>query len=169
MTPVSNRLPALPTTPTNTPAAVDNVRPRLLCTAIAPNKAIHSDTAPLVWRAPEGPEGQAAVPVGDGGGLAGLRDAVPHQSSNALTPAHSAKVQTHCATTARCQRYSPNGSAVGRPHRHQSGELRHPSLRHAGDAPPEGFAWRKTPPLPRSKHAAGLAHTTKLDRNQQSG
>ena len=25
------------------------------------------------------------------------------------------------------------------------GELRHPSLRHAGDTPQEGFAWRKTP------------------------
>ena len=25
------------------------------------------------------------------------------------------------------------------------GELRHPSLRHADDTPPEGFAWRKTP------------------------
>ncbi len=28
---------------------------------------------------------------------------------------------------------------------HRSGELRHPSLRHADDTPPEGFAWRKTP------------------------
>ena len=61
-------------------------------------------------------------------------------------------MQTHSAKTALFRRFSPNGSALWRPHhlkprphRHQPGELRHPSLRHAGDAPPEGFAWRKTP------------------------
>ena len=31
-----------------------------------------SDPAPLVWRAPEGPEGQAAVPVGGGGAWPGF-------------------------------------------------------------------------------------------------
>ena len=31
-----------------------------------------SDQAPLVWRAPEGPEGLAAVPVGGGRARAGL-------------------------------------------------------------------------------------------------
>ena len=31
-----------------------------------------SDTAPPVWRAPEGPEGQAAVPVGSGGAWQGF-------------------------------------------------------------------------------------------------
>ena len=31
-----------------------------------------SDTAPPVWRAPEGPEGQAAVPVGSGGAWPGF-------------------------------------------------------------------------------------------------
>ena len=31
-----------------------------------------SDQAPLVWRAPEGPEGQAAVPVGGGGAWPGF-------------------------------------------------------------------------------------------------
>ena len=61
-------------------------------------------------------------------------------------------MQTHSAKTALCRRFSPNGSALWRPHhlkprphRHQPGELRHPSLRHAGDTPKEGFAWRKTP------------------------
>ena len=34
--------------------------------------ATHSNTAPPVWRAPEGPEGQAAVPEGGGGARAGL-------------------------------------------------------------------------------------------------
>ena len=31
-----------------------------------------SDLAPLVWRAPEGPEGLAAVPVGGGGAWPGF-------------------------------------------------------------------------------------------------
>ena len=31
------------------------------------------------------------------------------------------------------------------PYATQRGELRHPRLRHAGETPPEGFAWRKTP------------------------
>ena len=37
--------------------------------AAGPGRAIHSDTAPLVWRAPEGP---AAVPVGGGGAWPGF-------------------------------------------------------------------------------------------------
>ena len=36
-----------------------------------PGWAIHSDPAPLVWKAPEGPRGQAAVPVGGGGAWLG--------------------------------------------------------------------------------------------------
>ena len=35
--------------------------------AAGPGRAIHSDLAPLVWRAPEGPAGLAAVPGGSGG------------------------------------------------------------------------------------------------------
>ena len=35
-------------------------------------RATHSDQAPLVWRAPEGPEGLAAVPVGGGRARAGF-------------------------------------------------------------------------------------------------
>ena len=35
-------------------------------------RATHSDQAPPVWRAPEGPEGLAAVPVGGGRARAGL-------------------------------------------------------------------------------------------------
>ena len=47
---------------------------RLRCPwAVAvPGWAIHSDPAPLVWRAPEGPRGQAAVPVGGGGAWPGF-------------------------------------------------------------------------------------------------
>ena len=47
---------------------------RLRCPwAVAvPGWAIHSDPAPLVWRAPEGPRGLAAVPVGGGGAWPGF-------------------------------------------------------------------------------------------------
>ena len=37
-----------------------------------PGWAIHSDPAPLVWRAPEVPEGLAAGPVGGGGAWPGF-------------------------------------------------------------------------------------------------
>ena len=37
-----------------------------------PGRAIHSDLAPLVWRAPEGPAGLAAVLVGGGGAWPGF-------------------------------------------------------------------------------------------------
>ena len=42
-----------------------------LCTACEAETglAITAHQAPQVWRVPEGPEGQAAVPVGAGGGL----------------------------------------------------------------------------------------------------
>ena len=36
-----------------------------------------SDQAPLVWRAPEGPEGLAAVPVGGGGAWPGFNTTHP--------------------------------------------------------------------------------------------
>ena len=35
------------------------------------------------------------------------------------------------------------------------GELRHPRLRHAGDTPLEGFAWRKTPTTTGMENARG--------------
>ena len=37
-----------------------------------PGRATYSDPAPLVWKAPEGPRGQAAVPVGGGGAWPGF-------------------------------------------------------------------------------------------------
>ena len=42
------------------------------------------------------------------------------------------------------------------------GELRHPRLRHAGDTPPEGFAWRKTP----TGHRHGEHQRTRKARPQ---
>ena len=41
------------------------------------------------------------------------------------------------------------------PRRYQTGELRHARVRHAGDTPPEGFAWRKTPTATSVEGAAG--------------
>ena len=47
------------------PVGGGGARPR--CWSVAgPGRASHSDLAPLVWRAPECPEGLAAVPVGGG-------------------------------------------------------------------------------------------------------
>ena len=46
--------------------------PQCWWAATRPGRAIHSDPAPLVWRAPEGPEGLAAVPVGGGGAWPGF-------------------------------------------------------------------------------------------------
>ena len=55
-----------------------------------------------------------------------------------MSDAESAKTQTHSAKTALFHRFSPNGSALWRPHRlkaltgrQHAGELRHPRLRHA--------------------------------------
>ena len=47
-------------------------RPGCWWAATGPGRAIHSDLPPLVRRAPEGPEGQAAVPVGGDGAWPGF-------------------------------------------------------------------------------------------------
>ena len=52
----------------------------------------------------------------------------------------SAKVQTYSDKTAYFWLLSPNGSALWRPHRHQTGgELHYTRVRHADDTPTEGF------------------------------
>ena len=48
--------------------------------------------------------------------LVSASPAAPDSAINASTPTNSAKVQTHSAKTACFQRFSPNGSAVWRPH-----------------------------------------------------
>ena len=62
------------------------------------------------------------------------------------------------------------------------GELRHARVRHAGDTPPEGFAWRKTPTATSVERAAGAEarmghrwvaetrqlHTRKVPRRNKS-
>ena len=72
------------------------------------------------------------------------------------------KTQTTSPTTTRFQRISPRWSPVWAPALRESwlvhcylGELRHPRLRHAGETPPEGFAWRKTPTTVGASSARG--------------
>ena len=84
--------------------------------------------------------------------LASASPAAPNSAIDASAPAKSAKVQTHSAKIVVFGFFSPRWSAPWAQrqpktgsHHHQSGELRHPRLRHAGDTPSEGFAWRKTP------------------------
>ena len=48
--------------------------------------------------------------------LASASPAAPNSAIDASTPANSAKVQTHSAKTGHFQRFSPNGSALWRPH-----------------------------------------------------
>ena len=58
-----------------------------------PGRAIHSDLAPLVWRAPEGPAGLAAVLVGGGGARPGFettRRAKLAARTASRPPAHTA-------------------------------------------------------------------------------
>ena len=58
-----------------------------------PGRAIHSDLAPLVWRAPEGPAGLAAVLVGGGGAWPGFettRRAKLAARTASRPPAHTA-------------------------------------------------------------------------------
>ena len=47
------------------------------------------------------------------------------------------------------------------------GELRHPRLRHAGDTPSEGFAWRKTPTATGLENAGGPGRPGRSAREQQ--
>ena len=48
--------------------------------------------------------------------LASASPAAPNSAIDASTPANSAKVQTHSAKTGHFQRFSPNRSALWRPH-----------------------------------------------------
>ena len=70
--------------------------------------ATHSNTAPPVWRAPEGPEGLAAVPEGGGRARAGLEIDHSERSSRVAIsragrrpPAHTA-AGPHKAAQDRC-------------------------------------------------------------------
>ena len=79
-----------------------------------------SDQAPLVWRAPEGPEGQAAVPEGGGRARAGLEidHSEPSGSRVAISragrrpPAHTAASPIKAGHTAPGNQVAP-GTPVG--------------------------------------------------------
>ena len=79
-----------------------------------------SDLAPLVWRAPEGPEGTAAVPEGGGMARAGLEidHSEPSGSRVAISragrrpPAHTAASPIKAGHTAPGNQVAP-GTPVG--------------------------------------------------------
>ena len=48
------------------------------------------------------------------------------------------------------------------------GELRHPRLRHAGDTPLEGFAWRKTPTTTGMENARGTESPAAVPMSSKS-
>ena len=52
----------------------------------ATRRATSATKDPLVWRAPEGPEGLAAVPVGGGGAWPGFE--TTHRTTNQHTRSH---------------------------------------------------------------------------------
>ena len=69
--------------------------------------------------------------------------ATPPQTTPAPPP-----IGGNCTTRASPGHHTAQARAANR------GELRHPRLRHAGDTPQEGFAWRKTPIATNLKCAA---------------
>ena len=76
--------------------------------------------APPVWRAPEGPEGQAVVPVGGGRGLAGLRDDAPSEARSADGSRAGRRPRAHQAA-----RPSKAHHAGGRTRRRPEHQRRH--------------------------------------------
>ena len=72
------------------PVGGGGARPRCW-SAAGPGRASHSDLAPLVWRAPEGPEGLAARPVGGGGARLRCWSAAagPGRASRSTTPSEA--------------------------------------------------------------------------------
>ena len=96
-----------------------------------PGRAIHSDLAPLVWRAPEGPEGLAAVPVGGGGAWPGFettrRAKLAARTARGRAAAHGRTKQPGLTKHTRhpehpCGRKQPSGT--GRRHDPRLGRQR---------------------------------------------
>ena len=89
----------------------------------------------------------------------------------------ASKTQTTLPLAARCQRLYRGGlqcgryttSNRGRGAAKRGGELRHARVRHAGDTPPEGFAWRKTPTGHRSGERRGHGGHGRSAREQRQG
>ena len=87
-------------------------RARLRCPWAGPGRAIHSDQAPLVWRAPEGPEGQAAVPVGGGGAWPGFEPTRRAQLA-ARTASGRAAAHGHTKQPGPTAHHAAPGTPVG--------------------------------------------------------
>ena len=103
---------------------------RLRCPwAVAvPGWAIHSDPAPLVWRAPEGPRGQAAVPVGGGGAWPGFET-----TRRAKLAARTARGRA--AAHGHNQQPGPTGRASARNTRGATSKVRTEHTRHTRHYP----------------------------------
>ena len=103
-----------------------------------------------------------------------------HANTHTMPGTVAPKTQTTSPLAARCQRFSPRWSAIWAPHRlksrrhrHQSGELRHPRLRHAGDTPPASSSCCKTPPpawrAPGAGEPGRSAHERQKPGNRTQG
>ena len=106
----------------------------------------NSDLAPQVWRAPEGPEGTVAVPVGGGRARAGLEidHSEPSGSRVAISragrrpPAHTAARPTEAGPAARTAR----GRAAA--HRHTERPDRTRQIMRSGRRAPQAARPNKT-------------------------
>ena len=117
--------------------------------AEGPGRAIHSDLAPLVWRAPEGPEGLAAVPVGGGGARPRCWSAAagPGRASRSTTPSEARvwRSRGRAAADQHTQRPGPSRQATRRSKisralrypEHRWRHKQHDAPRHA-KTPPRG-------------------------------
>ena len=94
-----------------------------------PGRAIHSDLAPLVWRAPEGPAGLAAVLVGGGGAWPGFE---PTRRAKLVARTARGRAATH-QHTQRPTRRRPE---------HQRGNKHHKQPRNANARQPARAAAR---------------------------
>ena len=110
-----------------------------------PGRAIHSDLAPLVWRAPEGPAGLAAVLVGGGGAWPGFE---PTRRAKLVARTARGRAATHQHT----QR--PGPTAPGTPARQQAPQAATQRKRAAAR---QGL--RAFPQLFRTRHRRAASHS----------
>ena len=92
----------------------------------------NSDPAPLVWRAPEGPEGLVAVPVGGGRARAGLE--IDHSEPQARVWRSRGRAAAHRHT----QRPGPSRQASGARNTSGATSINTRRRRLAGGPPPTG-------------------------------
>ena len=100
----------------------------------------NSDPAPLVWRAPEGPEGLVAVPVGGGRARAGLE--IDHSEPQARVWRSRGRAAAHRHT----QRPGPSRQASGARNTSGATSINTRRRRLAGGPPPTGTHSDQTEP-----------------------